>query len=209
MKKSLLVGISVLLASCSTYNVEKEINNSVIDKYKNSAIVFRLPESSPVTQQEFAKNLNNWVEGYKKNNRLLILENVNDKIKSYDSDFNRFYQVSDDNDFLLEKTMGSLSTFIKENDSELKKIIIDNGLDSIIIYEIDSFFSSKIQYMSFSSVIVIIDAVGKINYLDHQIDTYHTEEVSPFQTKIKMNLMDKVCERFIEQLLKLDYIEKE
>ena len=209
MKKSVLVIISLFFVSCSTYTVEQEINKGIIDKYKNSAIIFRLPKSSPVSGEELEKNFNNWLAGFKKNNRLLMINNANDKIKTYDSDFNRFYQISDSNKFLLEKTMGSLSAFNRENDIELKKIISENGLDSLIFYEIDSFFSSTIQYMSFTSVIVIFDAEGKINYLDHQSDAYHTEEVSPFHSKIKMNLMDKMCERLIEELLKLDYIEKE
>jgi hypothetical protein len=208
MNKSLLVFITVFIASCSTYNVEREINKSTAGKYKNSAIIFRLPKSSPVARDELGKNFTNWLEGFKKNNRLLIIDSVNEKIKSYDSGFNRFYQVSDDNSFLPGKTIGSLSVFTKENETELKKVMAENSLDSVIIYEVDSFFSSTIQYMSFSSLIVIFDIDGRINYLDHQHDTFDTEEVSPFNSKIKMSLMDKVCERFIEQLLKLDYIEK-
>lgn len=209
MKRSLLICISVFLVSCSTYNVENEIKENGLNKYKNSAIVFRLPKSSPVTKQEFEKNLTSWIEGFKKNNRLIILENVNDKIITYDSESNRLYQASDDNTFLLEKSIGSISVFNKENEKELKALINDNGLDSLIIYEIESFCSSTMQYLSFSSMILILDVNGKISYLDHQSDAYFTEEVTPFNSKIKMNLMDKVCERFVEQLLKLDYIKKQ
>ena len=55
MKKTLLICITVILASCSTYNVEKEISNSAVKKYKNSAVIFRLPKSSLITKQEFEK----------------------------------------------------------------------------------------------------------------------------------------------------------
>lgn len=208
MKKSIIICISILFASCSTYNVENEINRSSVSKYKNSAIIFRLPKSSPVSIQEIEKNFISWLEGFKKNNRLLIPENIIDKIRFYDSDADRFYQVSEDNVFLLEKSSGSLSVFNRENEKELKNIINGNGLDSIIIYEIDGFCSATIQYLSFSSMIVILDADGKISYLDHQSDAYDTEEITPFNSKIKMNLLDKISERLIKQLLDLDYIEK-
>lgn len=208
MKKTLLICISLLIASCSTYNVEKEINKSSAKKYKNSAIIFRLPKSSSVSRQEIEKNFISWLEGFQKNNRLLIPENVSEKIRFYDSEADRFYQVSEDDSFLLEKSTGSLSVFNRENEKELKNIINGNGLDSILIYEIDGFCSATIQYLSFSSMIVILDADGKISYLDHQSDAYNTEEITPFNSKIKMNLMDKISERLIEQLLNLDYIEK-
>lgn len=208
MKKLIIICISILFSSCSTYNVENEINKSSVSKYKNSAIIFRLPKNSSVSRQEIEKNFISWLEGFKKNNTLLIPDNVSDKIRFYDSDADRFYQVSEDNVFLLEKSSGSLSVFNRENEKELKNIINGNGLDSIIIYEIDGFCSATIQYLSFSSMIVILDADGKISYLDHQSDAYDTEEITPFNSKIKMNLLDKIAERLIEQLLDLDYIEK-
>lgn len=209
MKKSLSIYIALIFVSCSTFNSETEVKNSLVTSYKNSAILFRLGKSTPVTKQEFEANLTNWIGGFQKNNKLLLLNNeAYDKIGNYDSGANRFYQMSEEKQFLTHKSRGTFATFYHNNEEMLRNIFKENNLDSMIIYEIESFYSPVMNYMDFSSLIIIFDINGNISYLDHQFDTYRIDEFFPDPAKLKGNLIDKVSERMIEKLLSFGYMEE-
>lgn len=210
MKKFFLMLTALIFVSCSTFNVETEISQSSIKDYKKSAVLFRTGEPAYINKKEYDKALSDWIGGYNKNNKLLILDKASDKISSYDSEAARFYQMSDEEEFILNKSRGIVAAFYRNNEEELKNIFSSNDLDSLIICEIDSFFSPGLQFMSFSSVMVILDVNGNISYLDHQSDHFKISEFFPDPVKSKGFLLDKACTRIADRFLDFNYItEKE
>ena len=209
MKKVFLMFTAFIFVSCSTFNVETEINGSALKNYKKSGILFRSGGLTTVlTNKEYAASLRIWSDGYKKKNEIMIVENASDKLSTYDSDINRFYQTSEDNSFLTPKFRGVIASYYRNNVDELKGLIKSYELDSIIICEIESYYSESIQKFGFDSVMVVLDAEGNISYLDHQSDSFKVEEFFPDSEKNRRYLSDKVSNRIIENLLKFGYIEE-
>ncbi len=79
-----------------------------------------------------------------------------------------------------------------------------NGLDSLIFYEIDTAMSAELQFLDFGSMMLIIDREYRIVYMDHQFNSYDTNEYD--KEVMQDNLLDQVNGRFLELMNKLDYV---
>lgn len=206
MKKAFLFLTALIFVSCSTFNVETEIHESRVKDFKKSAVMFRLGKTGSVTKKECESSLKTWLDGYNKNNSLIILENTSDKTGYYESEKARFYQVSEENEFILHKSRGIIAAYYRDNEEEIRNTFKSYDLDSLVICEVDSFFSPQLQFMSFSSVMAVLDLNGNILYLDHQYDSFKLDEFFPDPVKSKEFLMDKICTRIADNFLKFDYI---
>lgn len=207
MKKLPLLVAALVFMSCSTFTVDTEIKESSLKNYKKSALLFRTGKLSPITRTEFNEGLRSWIDGYNRINDIVIIENGSDRISSYDSETKRFYQVSEENIFFTQKSRGSVAAFYRDNIDEIKSIFSSGGFDSLIICEIESYYSRAIQKIGFNSVMVIIDDQGNISYLDHQEDSYKIDDFFPDPEKSKRNLADKISMRIIENLISFGYLE--
>ncbi|OHD63257.1 MAG: hypothetical protein A2176_11780 [Spirochaetes bacterium RBG_13_51_14] len=197
----------LILVSCSKYHVKREVNNrSTLLKFKNSGILFRIPHSSSITVKQYATSLSHWLDAYKRINSLKIIQTDDRNLSASKSEFDRFLQFSEDEDFLYYKSIGIITQYLSSNQEALKKLFEENGLDSLIIYEVNPSLSAEMQYTDFNSMIIIVNAGLQVAYLDHQYDDYNTNEYDA--DKMKNNLLDEINNRLLELMFKLKYIKE-
>jgi hypothetical protein len=208
MKKYGILALAFLfIVSCSRYHVKNEIKNgSALSKFKNSGVLYHLPQASPIKIPLMAKSLSQWMESYKRINTLQILTTTDKSITVSKSEFDQFLQMTEDNSFLYYKTLGIVNGYLKDNREALAKLITDNNLDSLIIYEVDPSLSAEMQYNDFSSMLIIVNKDLKVEYMDRQYDDFETNEYD--SDLMKNHLLDEINSRFIDLMIKLKYIKK-
>ncbi|HOD15084.1 MAG TPA: hypothetical protein PK307_13815 [Spirochaetota bacterium] len=206
MKKYGIAALALLLmVSCSRYHVKNEIKNgSALSKFKNSGIVYRIPQSSPISINRMASSLSQWLGSYQRINALPILDTKDKNIILSKNEFDLFLQMTEDDDFLYYKSLGILNKYLKDNAETLKKLITDNSLDSLIIYEVDPALSAEMQYNDFSSMLIIVNQDLNVEYMDRQYDDYETNEYD--KELMQNHLLDEINSRFIDMMFKLKYL---
>jgi hypothetical protein len=202
----LLLGF-LFTISCMKFHVTREIkNNSAISKLKNTGIVFRVSHNSPVPLKLLNNNLSQWMEPYKKLKNLKIITGTSRELHSSTSEFNRFLQFSSENDFQINQSLGIISHYLEKNKAELDKIMADNGLDSLMIVEVDCSISAELQFSDFSSMVVIINSKYQVLYLDRQFDTYEAYEID--RQILQEDLLDRISNRLLQFLKKYDFVKE-
>jgi hypothetical protein len=202
----LLLGF-LLITSCMRFNVTREIkNNSAISKLKNTGIIFRIPHNSPIPVKLFNNDITQWMEPYKKLKNVKIIQPTSIEVHRSRSEFDRFLQFSSDNDFQINETLGIISLYLQKNKAEFDKIIADNGLDSLIIYEVDGCISAELQFSDFSSMIVIVNSKYQILYMDRQFNTYEAFEID--KQILQEDLLDRISNRLLQFLKKYDFVKE-
>jgi hypothetical protein len=204
-KTGIFFFIIIICVSCSNYSIKREIrNSSSLSKLKSLGIIIRLPHNSPVPLKLYNKNLTQWLEPYEKKRVLTLLRKKSDQLHLSKTESDRFMQFSSSEDFQYYQSMGIIKLYLDKNKEELDKLKAENSLDGLVIYEIDTFLSPEMQIYNFGSLIAIVDANYQVIYLDHQFDKYKTLEID--RGAIRENLLDEVSNRFIDLMLKLDFI---
>ncbi|HOO71257.1 MAG TPA: hypothetical protein PK926_05805 [Spirochaetota bacterium] len=150
------------------------------------------------------KNLDAWLSSCVKNKEVVILRDVDDPVDVVESDLDRFYQLSSKNSFMKYKTVGVITLYLRNNEESIKKILSDNQLDSLLIYEIDAGYSETMQFINFNSSVVIIDSQLRICFLDYQNKSFDIVEWDP--DIIKKHLMDKMNDRLLQLLADYNFI---
>jgi hypothetical protein len=208
MKKALFLSIIfLLLSSCSTYKVSNEIDKkSAYSKFKKSGIIIRISKNAVISEKLYTNTLLFWMNGYKKKNNLQFITDITPELSKFESSFDRFYQLSSGKDFLKFKSSGVISTIAGKNSIELNKIITDNGLDSLIFYEVDGGAYAELQFVDFDSMIVILDKNLDIVYMDNQKNSFEIDEF--IEADAVKHLMDKISERFVTRMSSLGFLEK-
>lgn len=204
--RTLIVSFSaaLMLVSCSTFHVTTEIDHgSKVEKLKKSGIIIRLPNSSPIAMTRFAESMGQWLAGYKRVNTLPIVS-ASPSVSEAATDFDQFLQFTARDEFMTQKTVGIITVYLEKNRAELEKLMADNDLDSMIIYEINGAFSAEMQFYDFRSLVAVVDKAFMIQYLDHHFDRYDANNPDP--TVIQNHLLDRVNERLIDYLKKMDFI---
>lgn len=192
---------------CSKYSVVTEIHESwKISQLKSVGLVLRISTRSKLTLEELSENVSNWLSGYKAIKNIYIVPGSDEKRNYFSGYSERFYQVAEKKDFLKYKSIGIVSNYLRINSTELKALISEKNLDGLIVYEIYSVFSSGMQFMDFDSVAVVTDKNLNILYMDHQSDGFETDETD--SERIKEELLNNICERFLEKLIEMDFVEE-
>lgn len=209
--KKLLTILSVcailISVSCSSYSTKIEDKNSdLIKGIKNAGMIVRVSKNNKITREGYEKNISNWMGSMKPVKKVTILQQVSDALGAYSSDEDRFYQISDSGDFLKYKSSGVINIYLRNNESELKKIITDNNLDGLIFYEVYSIVSFEMQYSEFESMVCIVDKNLNMAFRDYQSNSFSNDEIN--QEKMKIDLLDKISSRLIETLSDLNFIKK-
>lgn len=208
MKKVLFLSVIIaLVSSCSTYRVSSEIDKkSVYSKFKKSGIIIRLSKNTSISEKNFSSTLSFWMNGLKKRNDLMVISEVTPGLSRFESSLDRFYQLSNNKDFQKYKSDGVVLTTTRKNSFELNKIMTDNGLDSIIFYEVDGGAYAEMQFIDFDSMVVIVDKNFNISYMDHQKNSFEIDEI--MEADANKHLFDKISERFISQMISLGFLIK-
>jgi hypothetical protein len=207
MKYSLIFIAFSLVLSCATFTINKEVyNSSAIAKSKSTGIIFRISKGSHVEQERYKESLAHWLSGYKRKKDFKIISDTSEELVTVSSEYDKFYQFSEDGEFLAGKSLGVIAHFVLKNEAELKKIMADNSLDSLLIYEIDGSLSPEMQFFDFKSCVVFLDSNFKVSYFDNQSDFFDSNEID---TESMINfLLDKINQRLIEVMLKLSMIKE-
>ena len=197
----------LLLSSCSSYSIKTEIeDDTAISKLERIGVIFRLSKNGVFNYDESYKNLSSWVYGYKEIKKIVTIADVDKKLSSFSSQNDRFFQITNTGDFLKFKSIGSVKMYMRNNEEEIKKIISDNKLDSLIVYEVDSVYSAELQFVDFDSLVTIFDSDFNILLLDHQKDSFDIHEFD--KDLARKNLLDKICNRFVETMIDIKYLEE-
>jgi hypothetical protein len=208
MKKALFLSIIfILITACSTYKVSNEINKkSVYSKFKKSGVIIRLSKNTSLSEKNYTTTLLFWLNGFKKKNDFQIISEITPGLSKFESSLDRFYQLSNEKDFLKFKSAGVVSTITNKNSFELNKIISDNGFDSIIFYEVDGGAYAEMQFIDFDSMIVMVNKNLEIVYMDHQKNSFEIDEF--IEADAVKHLLDKISERFVSQMTSMGFLEK-
>lgn len=209
--KYILTLVSVLVVSCSTYTTKKVINEtSSIENSKKIGVLLRTSVKSRINSNEILKNLSYSLNGYKKKAEIIILPEINNSLTEYSEDSDRFYQRDYDdsgrNGFLKYKSIGSIKSYLMANKEEIKRIMVEQECEGLMLYEVNCLVSVEMQFMTFDSVLVAIDKELNIAYLDYQYDDFDSTEFD--FPSIKNQIMNKVSDRFLLKLLDMDFIDK-
>jgi len=205
MKNAVFLILLSLIMSCSTYDIKVEVDDSFnIGKLKKTGVFLRIPDSSIIQESEYKKNLDFTIEGNKKINDMVVIKDIPDEIIHYNDETNRFLQLSEQKEFLKYKSIGIISLFARKNESQLKKIMSDNSLDSLLIYEIDGVFSHEMQFIDFNSMIIILDKSLNIAFMDYQSNMFDLNEYE--KDLVKKHLVDRVSGRFLQTVYDLDFL---
>ena len=203
-----LISICIIFCfACASQSVKTEIkDNPSISGLTQLGILIRLADNSRIKKEEQLNNISCFLSDYKQEVGIKLIYDSSKEIDTFTSRENRFYQNDDNQDFFLFKSIGLIKLYVQKNISGLKKILSDNNLNSLLIYEIYNIISSEMQFMDYSSVSIILDKNLNIIYLDHQSEGFDSKE-NDFKL-LKSKLMDKLSERLIKRLLNLDFIEE-
>lgn len=194
-----------MMTACSEYAVKTELNNSsAISEIKKIGLVLRFSHNSRITKDEQIYNIKSWLYNYKSTENLTFMSDYSENIRYYNSVQNRFYQYSDES-FLKYKSIGVINLYLRKNEDELKKIISENNVDGLVIYELYSIIAAELQFVEFESVITIVDKNLNIIFLDHQKDGFENNRIDLDSTKSQ--LMDKISERLLQCVKGLNLID--
>ncbi len=202
-----IIVVSSLFFACSKYNIKSELKDrSKLADFKRSGIIIRVPDYSSLDNELHNETLSFWLNGYRKINELKLIDNASESLSTFHTEFERLFKISGKSDFLKYKTLGAIYQYVRTNENELIEIIGKNGLDSVIIYEVDSTYSLEMQYFNFNSMVVILDSDFNVAFIDHQNLTRDIFELD--NDVIKKTLLDDVNTRFSELMFSLNYLDK-
>ena len=199
LNPALVLIIIFFSLSCSTYSVKSDFKDkSVLSKVKNTGIIFRISNGSKITKEELIRNFLYWLSVYEQKGNVTVIADAGNSLTVYNNPQQRFYQLSNEEEYLEYKSLGVVNLYLQNNQNELLNIISKNNLDSIIVYEVYSVISTAMHFFEYDSVLAIADANLNIGYLDHQTD--HFESESSFLEELKNEALDKITGRLIENL---------
>ncbi|MBN2403272.1 MAG: hypothetical protein JXN64_12855 [Spirochaetes bacterium] len=193
--------------SCSTYSIKTDIADSaVISKIKSTGIIFRISNGSKIKKEELINNCLYWLTVYKKTGNITVIKDASDSLSVFNNPQQRFYQLSNEDEYLKYKSIGVVNLYLQNNQNELLNIISENNLDSIIIFEIYSIISTQMQFFEYESVLAVADTDLNIAYLDHQSDFF--ESTSSSLDDLKNQTLDKINDRLMDKLVDLNLLGK-
>jgi len=203
--KTLIVCCTVAAVSCSTYSTRTELSaGKPLKSVQSFGILLRLPANPRIPRAEIQENISQWLSPAKQMKKTILVDRCDEALCAY-GESNRFFQLSDDNStFLSFKSRGVLNLYLRQNEAALKKIMADNALEGLIIYEVYPVLSFEMQFLDFESVICIVDRELNVLFIDRQSDRYEADEIN--MDKMKKSLMDRISERLLLKLTDLGIV---
>lgn len=208
MKRQLALLIMVLTAvSCGGMNVKKISSDSdAIREVKKAGFIVRIARDVRLTRDDYVKSISHWIAGFTPRKDLLFVADTSDKISYFNSNEDRFYQVDESGDFLRFKSAGVVNMYLRDNRDELRKMMADNSLDGLFIYEIYGVIANEMQFIDYDTMLVMTDKNLKVIYMDHQHLSDDTNEMD--FDRIKVKFLDSISERITKTLADLRFLGK-
>lgn len=202
---SLIVVLTAV--SCGGMNVKKISSDSdAILKVKKAGFIVRIARDVRLTREDYVKSISHWIAGFVPQKDLLFIADTSDKITYFNTNEDRFYQLDESGNFLRFKSTGVVNMYLRDNRDELKKLMADNSLDGLFIYEIYGVIANEMQFVDYDTMLVMTDKNLKVIYLDHQHLSDDTNELD--FDRIKVKYMDSISERITRTLLDLRFLGK-
>ncbi len=208
MKKNAAIILLILgTVSCAGINVKNVRENSnEIDAVKKAGLIIRISRDVRVGREDYVRSIAHWIAGLRPEKNLLFVSDSNDKLTYFAGDDERFYQVTEDGDYLKFKSLGVVNLYIRDNREELKKIVDGNSLDGLFIYEIYGVIANEMQFIDYDTSLVMLNKKLDVIYMDRQHFNDDTNEIDFDRLKIKY--LDSVSDRLTRTLIDLDFLEK-
>lgn len=208
MKRQLALVMLVLTAvSCGGMNVKKiSSDGDAIQEVKKAGFIVRIAHDVRLTREDYVKSISHWIAGFVPQKDLLFVADTSDKITYFNSNEDRFYQVNESGDFLRFKSIGVVNMYLRDNRDELKKIMTDNSLEGIFIYEIYGVIANEMQFIDYDTMLVMTDKNLKVIYMDQQHLSDDTNELD--FDRIKVKFLDSISERITKTLMNLRFLGK-
>ncbi|MBN2038697.1 MAG: hypothetical protein JW864_01560 [Spirochaetes bacterium] len=205
MKKKITAAIIftgvITLFSCSTQLIRDTVTLKGI---KNTGIIIRISRGSKISKDDFIQNTLYWLSNYEKNENITVIRDASEDISYYKYTQERFYQLSNENEYLKYKSIGVVNLYLQNNRNELSRIMHRHNLDSLVIYEVYNIISTEMQFLDFDSVIAVVDPGLNIAYLDHFTD--HYDSTSTLLDELKNQMMDKINTKLMQDLQYLNLL---
>ena len=209
MKRFIYFTAAVLVSfvvSCSTYPVNKEINEGA--KLKGAGkvgTIVRISQKGRVARDEIVTAISKTLPAYRHKRPVELAVDLPSGITEFMNDSDSFYQASSD-EFLRYKSIGVAKSFIRAHESDLKEEMEKGGYDLLVIYEVYTVASVEMQMFKFSTVLAVVDKNLDLVYLDHQTDTRET--MSSDLASVKAEIVNHLSARFIEKISDFGWIEE-
>jgi hypothetical protein len=195
----------VLLTSCSTYKTKVDFDQKeAIKKITKAGLIFRVSRNSRIPREDHLANAAHWLAGSCTVRPIKIISPCSDGVCAFSKGEDRFYQVSDASGFLKYKSAGVVNLYLRSNAEELKKILAENDIDALFIYEVYGVMSPEMQFFEFESVLCVVDSSLAVIYRDHQSNYFETDGVTA--EKMKLDLLDKISSRLVKALEDLKFV---
>jgi hypothetical protein len=206
----LLIIIAVPLLSvlsCKGYGIKEDMRSrGSLKTIETAGLLLRLDKNSLIPREEYEDTLGRWLPSYDGRVTLKMFTKKIESLSGFTSYADRFYQISDEKDFLKYKTLGMITTTVQRNREELKAYMSEEGVDGIFIYEVDGGYYPQMGFMSFNTVLAFLDANLDIRYMDHSKSYF---EVRDFDGEsARKHYLDRVSNRLLTRLAKLNLIEQ-
>jgi len=99
------------------------------------------------------------------------------------------------------KTIGVVNLFFRTHSEELKRVMEAKGLDGLIIFEVDGFYSQELQYIDMYSMTIMVDTDFDILFLDRQSKARDVNEM--VGERVRGILLNDIGDRFVTVLRKI------
>lgn len=207
---ALLLPTLFLVLSCGTYSIKSDVmDRSALSSLEHSGLLLRLFVHDTMKRDEYRQNLTTWLAAYTNDEEttphFTMLESAT-VMTTFQSPSHRFYQRDMEGKFLRYKSLGQIRTSHMEKKEELQALMDEKNLDSMILYEVDGTFSAELQFVTLSSMVVVIDHELNILYMDHQRNRYDLETFN--RNVAKREYLDHVSQRLCGTLQELGYLKK-
>lgn len=203
----MIIPIFLISLSCSSFGTTTEIDkSSTFTKLHKIGVMLRMSARSKVAREDVVSNLSGWLNGYKQLKKVSLIPNTPVALSEYSSDDKSFYQISSDDEYQKYKTNGTIKQYVIDNTEKLQDIFKNEGLDLLVIYEIDSNYSSELKYTKLNTLVLILNNKLEPVYLTYNSDNELDESID--YTEMKSNTLDKISNRLIDEFDSLDFIEK-
>jgi len=195
----------ILGLSCASYSVKKDVNEvSSLKNAKKLGVIIRCPLNSRVKRDDILSNISRSLNGFHQITSVEIIPDLPPQIIEYSNDEERIYQSVGDSDYLKNKSIGFLKSYLRTNSDEIKKAFEKDSLDGIVIYETYTVISVEMQMTRFNSVVAIVDKESNIVYLDHQDNVFNSDESD--LVSLKREILNHIAKRFIYKMKDFGYI---
>lgn len=197
-----------LVCACSSINVTKDTyRKDAVRALSSTGIVLRISEKGILSQESCVSGILSWLESTRLNKKVIVIPSSPSGVSRWMGRDDRLYQLSTEGEYQRYKSLGIARIYLRNQGAELLKIMEDNGLDSLVIFETDGFFSQEMQFIDLNSVLMLVNRKLDIVYMDHHSENSDIAETD--DAAFRRILIDRQSARLIHTLEYLEFLDSD